>query len=111
MADITITVTIDDTDQKCMKNDLLDLDTWVQDAVTGKKNNCWKRFQREWTTKLMDDETFTDPIPSNKTDISHPNVRIMICLVEASPPMTFTTRILNNIFPRVCPLRLVRVRR
>ena len=68
MADLTITVTINDTDQKCMKNDLLDLDTWVQDAVTGKKNNCWKRFQREWTQKLMDDETFTDTIPSNKTD-------------------------------------------
>jgi hypothetical protein len=68
MADITITVTIDDTDQKCMKNDLLDLDTWVQDAVLGKKNNCWKRFQREWTTKLMNDESFTDAIPSNKTD-------------------------------------------
>ena len=68
MANITITVTINDTDQKCMKNDLLDLDTWVQDAVTGKKNNCWKRFQREWTTKLMNDESFTDAIPSNKTD-------------------------------------------
>ena len=68
MADLTITVTIDDTDQKCMKNDLLDINQWVQDAVTGKKNNCWKRFQREWTTKLMDDETFTDTIPSNKTD-------------------------------------------
>tara|TARA_R100000656_G_scaffold112407_1_gene84540 strand:- start:39 stop:314 length:276 start_codon:yes stop_codon:yes gene_type:complete len=68
MADLTITVTINDTDQKCMKNDLLDLDTWVQDAVTGKKNNCWKRFQREWTTKLMEDSSFNDPIPSNKTD-------------------------------------------
>ena len=68
MADLTITVTIDDTDQKCMKNDLLDLDVWVQDAVLGKKNNCWKRFQREWTTKLMEDESFTDAIPSNKTD-------------------------------------------
>ena len=68
MADLTITVTIDDTDQKCMKNDLLDLDAWVQDAVTGKKNNCWKRFQQQWTTRLMNDESFTDAIPSNKTD-------------------------------------------
>ena len=68
MTDLTITVTIKDTDQKCMKNDLLDLDQWVQDAVTGKKNNCWKRFQREWTTKLMEDETFTDPLPSVKED-------------------------------------------
>ena len=66
MADLTITVTIDDTDQKCMKNDLLDINQWVQDAVTGKKNNCWKRFQREWTVKLMEDESFNDPIPSNK---------------------------------------------
>ena len=66
MADLTITVTINDTDQKCMKNDLLDLDDWVQKAVTGKINNCWKRFQQEWTTKLMNDETFTDSIPSNK---------------------------------------------
>ena len=68
MVDITITVTLDDTDQKCMKNDLVDLNQWVQDAVTGKKNNCWKRFQREWTIKLMEDESFTDAIPSNKTD-------------------------------------------
>jgi len=64
----TITVSISDTDEKIMKNDLLDLDQWVQDAVTGKKNNCWKRFRQEWTQKLMDDETFTDPIPSVKED-------------------------------------------
>ena len=68
MADLTITVTINDTDQKCMKNDLVDLDQWVQDAVTGKINNCWKRLQQEWTTKLMNDETFTDPLPSVKED-------------------------------------------
>ena len=65
---LTITVSISDTDEKVMKNDLLDLDQWVQDAVTGKINNCWKRFQQEWTTKLMNDESFTDAIPSNKTD-------------------------------------------
>jgi hypothetical protein len=63
---LTITVSISDTDEKIMKNDLLDVNQWVQDAVTGKQNNCWKRFQQEWTTKLMNDETFTDSIPSNK---------------------------------------------
>jgi hypothetical protein len=68
MADLTITVTINETDQKCLKNDLLDIDDWVQKAVEGKINNCWKRFQREWTTKLMEDESFNDPIPSNKID-------------------------------------------
>ena len=68
MADLTITVTINETDQKCLKNDLLDIDDWVQKAVEGKINNCWKRFHRAWTDTLMNDETFTDPIPSNKED-------------------------------------------
>ena len=65
---ITITVNIDDTNEKILKNDLLDINQWVQDAVAGKQNNCWKRFQTEWTTKLMNDESFTDAIPSNKED-------------------------------------------
>ena len=68
MAELTITVKIDDTDQTVLKNDLLDIDAWVQDAMTGKINNCWKRMQREWTDKLMNDESFTDSIPSNKAD-------------------------------------------
>lgn len=65
---ITVTVTINDTDEKVLLNDLLDIDEWVQDAVTGKVNNCWKRMQSNWTTKLMNDDSFTDSIPSNKTD-------------------------------------------
>ena len=68
MATIEIKVTFDDTEQATMLNDLKDINQWVQDAVTGKKNNTWKRFQQEWTLKLMDDDSFTDPIPSNKTD-------------------------------------------
>ena len=38
MATMTITVTIDDTEQATMLNDLTDINQWVQDAVTGKKN-------------------------------------------------------------------------
>ena len=68
MAEITITVKVSDTDQSVLKNDLLDIDAWVQEAMTGKINNCWKRMQREWTDKLMNDESFTDSIPSNKAD-------------------------------------------
>tara|TARA_R100001086_G_scaffold195676_1_gene112457 strand:- start:102 stop:380 length:279 start_codon:yes stop_codon:yes gene_type:complete len=68
MAEITLTIKVNDTDQLVLKNDLVDIDTWVQDAMTGKINNCWKRMQREWTTKLMNDESFTDSIPSNKAD-------------------------------------------
>ena len=68
MANLKITITIDETDQKVLKNDLLDIDQWCQDAIAGKINNCWKRIQSEWTTKLMNDDSFTDSIPSNKTD-------------------------------------------
>ena len=68
MAEITLTIKVDDTDQTILKNDLLDIDAWVQDAMAGKINNCWKRMQNDWTTKLMNDESFTDSIPSNKAD-------------------------------------------
>ena len=68
MATLTITVEVTDTEQAVMLNDLLSINDWVQDAVTGKKNNCWKRMQQEWTTKLMNDASFTDPIPSNQAD-------------------------------------------
>ena len=68
MAKLTLTIEVDDTQQSILKNDLLDINTWVQDAMTGKINNCWKRMQREWTDKLMNDSSFTDPIPSNQAD-------------------------------------------
>ena len=68
MAKLTLTIEINDTDQTVLKNDLLDIDAWVQAAMTGKINNCWKRMQREWTDKLMNDSSFTDSIPSNKAD-------------------------------------------
>ena len=68
MAKLTLTVEVDDTQQSILNNDLLDINAWVQDAVTGKINNCWKRMQREWTDKLMNDSSFTDPIPSNQAD-------------------------------------------
>ena len=68
MAKLTLTIEVDDTNQTVLKNDLLDIDAWVQAAMTGKINNCWKRMQREWTEKLMNDDSFTDSIPSNKAD-------------------------------------------
>ena len=37
-------------------------------TLNGKLNNCWKRMQTEWTTKLMNDDSFTDAIPSNQAD-------------------------------------------
>ncbi len=74
MATHTKTVSLTDLQQKILSNDLYNdtdnagLDLWIQNAVDGKINNCWKRFQSEWTTKLMNDSSFTDPIPSNQAD-------------------------------------------
>ena len=74
MANHTYTVTLTDDQQKILANDLYTdtdmagLDAWIAGAVTGKINNCWTRMQQEWTTKLMNDDSFTDAIPSNQTD-------------------------------------------
>ena len=74
MATHTKTVSLTDLQQKILKNDLYSdtdnagLDTWIQNAVDGKINNCWKRFQSEWTTRLMNDASFTDAIPSNQAE-------------------------------------------
>ena len=51
MAKLTLTIEVDDTDQTVLKNDLLDIDAWVQDAMTGKINNCWKRMKNNWWIK------------------------------------------------------------
>jgi len=72
MATHTKTVSLTDLQQKILKNDLYSdtdnagLDEWIQNAMDGKLSNCWKRFQQEWTTKLMNDASFTDAIPSNQ---------------------------------------------
>jgi hypothetical protein len=68
MGTLTITVEITDTEQAVMLNDLVSIDAWVQSAVAGKTSSCWKRMQQEWTIKLMNDASFTDPIPSNQED-------------------------------------------
>ena len=65
---IEIKITIDDTDEKILKDNLVDIDLWFQNAAVGKINNCWKRMQNTWTTTLINDESFTDSIPSNKDD-------------------------------------------
>jgi hypothetical protein len=68
MATITLTVDVTDTEQAILLNDLTSIDDWIQAAMDGKKANCWKRMQQEWTTKLMNDASFTDSIPSNQAD-------------------------------------------
>ena len=64
---LNVSGSISDTDEKLLLNDLLGIQTWVDGALTGKINNCWKRFQTEWTTKLLDDETVT-AISASRSD-------------------------------------------
>ena len=74
MANHTKSVVLTDLQQQILANDLYTdtdnagLDAWIQAAVDGKINNCWKRMQREWTDKLMNDSSFTDPIQSDQAD-------------------------------------------
>ena len=74
MAEHKKEIALTDLQQKILSNDLYNdtdnagLDAWIQAAVDGKISNCWKRMQREWTTKLMEDDSFTDSIPSNQAD-------------------------------------------
>jgi|TARA_R100000426_G_scaffold19463_1_gene16931 hypothetical protein len=74
MADHTTTIKTTDLQQTILSNDLYNdtdnagIDAWIQAAIDGKINNCWKRFRQEWTQRLMDDSSFTDPIPSNQAD-------------------------------------------
>lgn len=57
---LVVTVNISDADEACLKNDLLDIDNWVQKAIRGKINQCKKRLIREWYPKFMADPTETD---------------------------------------------------
>jgi hypothetical protein len=74
MANHTYTVTLTDDQQTLLADNIhtdtdnAGIDSWIQDAVNGKVNHSWKTFRQNWTTKLMEDESFTDAIPSNQTD-------------------------------------------
>ena len=74
MAEHKKEIALTDLQQKILSNDLYNdtdnagLDAWLQAAIDGKISNSWKRMQREWTTKLMEDDSFTDAIPSNQAD-------------------------------------------
>ena len=67
-------LSLTDLQQKILSDSLYNdtdnagIDDWLQKAIDGKVNNCWSRMQNNWTQKLMDDDSFTDPIPSNQTD-------------------------------------------
>ena len=67
-------LSLTDLQQKILSDSLYNdtdnagIDDWIQKAIDGKVNNCWSRMQSTWTQKLMDDDSFTDSIPSNQAD-------------------------------------------
>ena len=62
---LNINFTINDTDEKILLNDILDIQEWVDGAIAGKVNQCWSRFELKWTQKLMNDPN-VESIPANK---------------------------------------------
>ncbi|KKK62488.1 hypothetical protein LCGC14_3003840 [marine sediment metagenome] len=74
-----ITVDIPDADVLVLKNDLLDINDWVQKAVKGKVANCRTRMVQEWLPKLMADPA-VDTIPADED--------AMLALVVARPDYT-----------------------
>jgi len=62
---LNVSYTISNTDEKILLNNILDIQEWVDGAIDGKINNCWKRFEQEWTPKLMNDPNI-ESIPANK---------------------------------------------
>jgi hypothetical protein len=61
MAQFTVTVT--DHQEKVLLNDLLDVDAWIQAAVTGKTNKCGKRMADQATQVLKADSS-VDTMPA-----------------------------------------------
>ena len=60
--------TLSSTEEAVLKNDLLDVQDWVDKAIDGKVNNCKKRMIAEWLPKLYADESVTQ-IPANEDDM------------------------------------------
>ena len=74
MAEHKKEITLTDLEQKILSNDLYNdtdnagIDKWIEGAIRGKINACWNRMQRQWTDTLINDDSFTDSIPSNQAD-------------------------------------------
>ena len=56
--------TLTTTEELVLKNNLLDVQGWVDGAIDGKVNNCKKRMIADWMPKLYADESVTQ-IPTD----------------------------------------------
>ena len=60
--------TLTSTEESVLKNDLTNVQVWVDGAIDGKANNCKKRMIAEWMPKLYADESVTQ-IPANEDEM------------------------------------------
>lgn len=60
--------TLTATEESVLKNDLIDVEVWVNSAIDGKVASCKKRMIAEWLPKLYADESVTQ-IPANENDM------------------------------------------
>ena len=60
--------TLSSTEEAVLKNDLLDVQDWVDGAIDGKISNCKKRMIREWLPKLYADDSVSS-IPASEDEI------------------------------------------
>jgi len=60
--------TLSSTEEAVLKNDLLDVQDWVDGAINGKVNNCKKRMIAEWMPKLYADDSVSS-IPASEDEI------------------------------------------
>ena len=60
--------TLSSTEESVLKNDLADVQDWVDKAIDGKVNNCKKRMIREWLPKLYADDSVSS-IPASEDEI------------------------------------------
>ena len=60
--------TLSSTEESVLKNDLLDVQDWVDKAIDGKVNNCKKRMISEWLPKLYADDSVSS-IPASEDEI------------------------------------------
>jgi len=61
-------ITLSPVDESVLKNDLFDIQEWVESALRGKINNCKKRMCREWRDILYADESVTQ-IPNDNDEL------------------------------------------
>ena len=60
--------TLTATEESVLKNDLLNVEAWVNGAIDGKIANCKKRMIAEWLPKLYADDS-VDSIPASEDEI------------------------------------------